>query len=137
VFARFSPASRRILRLAEQECRNHNHYYVGAEHLLLALCQEGDPAIEAYLAERSIPRTALHAAVRRALGTGEDRTWDGIILTPRLRAIFELAGAAAGPSAEIEPVDLLEAISAERRSQAAEILASVAGNFPASSQVAG
>jgi ATP-dependent Clp protease ATP-binding subunit ClpA len=137
LFTRFSPAARRILRLAEQECRNHNHYYVGAEHLLLALCEEGDPAIEAYLAERRIPRAAAHAAVRQALGTGEDRLWDGIILTPRVRAIFELAGAAVGPGTQVEPIDLLAAIFSERRSQAAEILARLAGNFPASSQVTG
>jgi len=137
VFARFSPASRRILRLAEQECRNHNHYYVGAEHLLLALCEEGDPAIEAHLAQRQIARATAHAAVRQALGTGEDRLWDGIILTPRVRTIFELAEAVAGPTAPVEPVDLLEAIFRERGSQAAEILACVAGNFPASSKVAG
>ena len=44
MFSKFNPAARRVLRVAEQECRNHIHYYVGAEHLLVALLEERDPA---------------------------------------------------------------------------------------------
>ena len=40
LFSRFSPAARRVLRAAEQECRNHEHYYVGVEHMLFALLDE-------------------------------------------------------------------------------------------------
>jgi ATP-dependent Clp protease ATP-binding subunit ClpA len=128
VFTRFSPAAKRVLRLAEQECRNLNHYYVGAEHLLLALCDEPDQATAAYLAERRVKRDRLHAELRRALGTGEDRLWDGILVTPRVRTIVEMAENAAGPSNSVEPVDLLRAIVSERLSAAAEILASSEGN---------
>ena len=137
MFTRFGSAARRVLRLAEQECRNHNHYYVGTEHLLLALCAEPDSATLAYLAGREISPEAMRAAVRRALGTGEDRTWEGIILTPRVRKVVELAEGAAGCEASVEPVHLLEGIVAEGRSRAAELLAAEAGNFRASPQVAG
>ena len=126
-----------MLRLAEQECRNHNHYYVGAEHLLLALCAEPDASTAAYLSARNIAPEAVRAAVRRALGTGEDRSWEGIILTPRVKLIVELAEAAAGEDASIEPVHLLEGIVAEGRSRAADLLAAEAGNFRVSPQVAG
>src|SRR6202790_5897938 len=81
VFNRFSPAAKRVLRLAEQECRNLNHYYVGAEHLLLALCEEPDQATAAYLAEHRLSKDRLRAALRRSLGTGEDR-WGGGYLAP-------------------------------------------------------
>jgi ATP-dependent Clp protease ATP-binding subunit ClpA len=128
VFTRFSPAANRILRLAEQECRNLNHYYVGAEHLLLALCDEPDQATAAYLAEHSLNKDRLRAALRRSLGTGEDRMWDGILVTPRVRAIVERAENAAGAGNAVEPVDLLRAIVAERLSTAAEILAQSEGN---------
>jgi len=137
VFTRFSPAAKRVLRLAEQECRNLNHYYVGVEHLLLALCEERDAATAAFLAERGVRWDAVHAELRRALGTGEDRLWPGILVTPRVRSVVGLADAAAGSDNPIEPVHLLAAIVAERGSLSAEILRRAEGNNPGSHQVAG
>jgi ATP-dependent Clp protease ATP-binding subunit ClpC len=137
VFTRFSPAAKRVLRLAEQECRNLNHYYVGVEHLLLALCEERDAATVAFLAERGVECDAVHAELRRALGTGEDRLWPGILVTPRVRTVVGLADAAAGSDNPIEPVHLLAAIVAERGSQSAEILMRAEGNYSGSRQVAG
>ena len=121
MFSRFSPASRRILRAAEQECRNHNHYYVGAEHMLVALLEEHDPAITDRLRAEKIDLSDVHANVRRSLGTGEDRMWEGILVTPRVRKIVSLAEQRAGDR-EIEPIDLFEAIRAEGGGLAAEIL---------------
>ncbi len=122
MFSRFSPASKRVLRAAEQECRNHNHYYLGVEHLLLALLDEHDQAIESRLARRSLRPAELHVELRRHLGTGEDRLWEGILVTPRVRAIVALAERAAGDGS-VEPVTLFDAICAEGRSAAAETLA--------------
>jgi ATP-dependent Clp protease ATP-binding subunit ClpA len=111
-----------VLRAAEQECRNHNHYYVGAEHMLFALLEEHDPAIEQRLREPPASnRSDVHAEVKRALGTGDGRTWEGILVTPRVRKIVELAGARAGDR-EIEPIDLFEAIRAEGGGLAADVL---------------
>jgi len=110
-----------VLRAAEQECRNHNHYYVGVEHLLVALLQEQDGSITQWLSAQGIDAGEVHAELRRALGTGEDRMWEGILVTPRVRKIIALAGEQAGDRA-IEPVDLLEAILAEGGSLAAEIV---------------
>jgi ATP-dependent Clp protease ATP-binding subunit ClpA len=121
LFSRFSLAARRVLRAAEQECRNHDHYYVGAEHILFALLEEHDGAVEQALSEAKIAVPEVHAAVKRALGTGDGRTWEGILLTPRLRAIVRLAEARAGDR-DVEPIDLFEAIRAEGGGVAAEIL---------------
>jgi ATP-dependent Clp protease ATP-binding subunit ClpA len=121
VFTRFSQAAKRVLRAAEQASRNHNHYYVGVEHLLLALLEERDAAVEAQLAERNIDRRAVSAELRQSLGTGEDRMWDGILITPRVRSVIRLAEATAPEGAAIEPVDLLVAIVTDG-GLAAEIL---------------
>jgi ATP-dependent Clp protease ATP-binding subunit ClpA len=110
-----------VLRVAEQECRNHSHYYVGAEHLLVALLEERDSSILHGLDAGGIDVREVHAEVRRALGTGEDRAWEGILLTPRLRKIVSLAEDRAGDR-EIAPIDLFEALVAEGGSLAAEIL---------------
>src|SRR6202011_2040974 len=85
LFSRFSPAARRVLRAAEQECRNHNHYYVGAEHMLSALLEEHDNRIDAALEAEHVEPAQVHSDVKRALGTGEGRTWEGILVTPRVR----------------------------------------------------
>lgn len=110
-----------MLRAAEQECRNHNHYYVGAEHVLYALLEEHDPAVDARLTEEHVDPAVVHADVKRALGTGDDRTWEGILVTPRVRRIVELAERRAGDR-EIEPIDLFESIRAEGGGLAADIL---------------
>lgn len=71
-----------------------------------------------------------HAQVRRALGTGEDRSWEGILVTPRVRKIVGLAEERAGEN-EVEPLDIYEALRAEGGSLAAEVLRRVAARNPA------
>jgi len=138
LFSRFSPASKRVLRAAEQECRNRSHYYVGVEHMLLALLDEHDAAIEARLIELGVRPIEVHAELRRCLGTGEERLWDGILITPRVRSVVGLAETAAqdAGSAEVEPIHLLDAIVSEGQGQASEILQRN-GNIPQSRRVAG
>jgi ATP-dependent Clp protease ATP-binding subunit ClpA len=125
LFSNFNPAARRVLRVAEQECRNHSHYYVGAEHLLVALLEERDPETLRALDAGGIDVPSVHAEVRRALGTGEERLWEGILITPRVRRIVALAQERA-PDREISPIDLFEALLLEGGSSAAEILRRVA-----------
>jgi ATP-dependent Clp protease ATP-binding subunit ClpA len=121
LFSNFNPAARRVLRVAEQECRNHSHYYVGAEHLLVALLDERDPSTLRALDAEGIDASEVHAEVRRALGTGDDRLWEGILITPRVRRIVALAQERAGDR-EIDPFDLFEALRLEGGSSAAEII---------------
>ncbi len=121
MFSKFNVAARRVLRVAEQECRNHSHYYVGAEHLLAALLEERDPATLEALDAAGIDVPEAHAEVRRTLGTGEERLWEGILITPRVRRIIELAEERA-PGREVAPIDLFEALRSEGGSSAAEIL---------------
>ncbi len=121
MFSRFNAASRRVLRVAEQECRNHSNYYVGAEHLLVALLEERDAGILHALDADGIDVREVHAEVRRSLGGGDERVWEGILVTPRVRKMIALAEERAGDR-EIAPIDLFEALRAEGGSLAAEIL---------------
>jgi ATP-dependent Clp protease ATP-binding subunit ClpA len=122
LFSRFSPAAKRVLRAAEQASRNHNHYFVGVGHLLLALLEERDPGVEARLAERGSHPAELLADVRRALGTGDDRLWDGILITPRVRNVVAIAERAVPEPTKIEPAHLFDALAAEGVGLAAELL---------------
>lgn len=89
--------------------------------MLVALLEEHDPAIGESLGSQAIDPSDVHADVRRSLGTGEDRMWEGILVTPRVRKIVSLAETRAGDR-EIEPIDLFEAIRIEGGGLAAEIL---------------
>lgn len=42
MFQRFSDSARRVVVLAQEEARKLNHNYIGTEHLLLGLIQEGE-----------------------------------------------------------------------------------------------
>ena len=89
--------------------------------MLVALLEEHDPAITDCLRAESIDASDVHSDVRRSLGTGEDRMWEGILVTPRVRKIVTLAETRAGDR-DIDPIDLFEAIRDEGGGLAAEIL---------------
>ena len=94
---------------------------------MVALLEEPDPQILSDLNARGIDVHELHADVRRNLGAADDRLWEGILVTPRVRKIIDLAGDYAG-DASIEPAHLLQALRAEGGSLAAEILRRSARN---------
>ncbi len=95
--------------------------------MLFALLEEHDSAVEARLRERRVASADVHAEIKRALGMGDDRMWEGILVTPRVRKIVKIAEKRAGDR-EVEPVDLFDAICDEGAGLAAEILRSVARN---------
>jgi ATP-dependent Clp protease ATP-binding subunit ClpA len=52
MFERFSDEARQVVRLAQEEARRRRHPFIGTEHLLLALLDEGHgPAAQALLAQ--------------------------------------------------------------------------------------
>ena len=42
MFERFTDRARRVVVLAQEEARKLNHNYIGTEHILLGLIQEGE-----------------------------------------------------------------------------------------------
>ncbi len=89
--------------------------------MLYALLEEHDRAVDDALSASNVSVPDVHAHVKRVLGTGEGRTWEGILLTPRVRKIIKLAEVRAGDR-DIEPIDLFESIRDEGGGLAAEIL---------------
>ena len=89
--------------------------------MLFALLEEHDRDVDQALSAANVSVPDVHAHVKRVLGTGEGRTWEGILLTPRMRKIIKLAEVRAGDR-DIEPIDLFESIRAEGGGLAAEIL---------------
>jgi ATP-dependent Clp protease ATP-binding subunit ClpA len=133
MFSQFGPAARAVVTLAEQECRNASHYYLGTEHLLLSMAIATPPDIAAYFKQAGLEPWQVKWACRASMEPASEHPWEGVILTPRVRRIFARA-AAAKSDGLIAPIDLLESIIAEGGGVAARVLASL--TTPASTQTA-
>jgi ATP-dependent Clp protease ATP-binding subunit ClpC len=64
----FTPRAKRVLELSIDEARQHNHNYVGTEHLLLALIREGEGVAARVLNELGADHEAVKREVMKALG---------------------------------------------------------------------
>jgi len=117
----FSAAARAVFKLAEQECRNTNHYYLGTEHLLLAMAIATPPDVAAYFESAGIEPWQVKRALRAAMDAPYDRVWEGLIVTPRVKQVCARA-AAARHGERVEPIDLLRAIVADGGGVAARVL---------------
>jgi ATP-dependent Clp protease ATP-binding subunit ClpC len=123
MFSRFSPAARAIVTLAEQECRNASHYYLGTEHLLLAMAIVPPPDVAAYFARIRVEPWQVKRALRASMDGAAEHPWDGVIVTPRVQRICALV--AERVSEAVQPLDLLEAIVADGGGVAARVLAAL------------
>jgi ATP-dependent Clp protease ATP-binding subunit ClpA len=121
MFSEFSAAARAVITLAEQECRNASHYYLGTEHLLLAMSIAPPPDISEYFDRAGLKPWEVKRALREVMEPPSGHPWEGIIVTPRAQRVFSLA-AQAKRSASVQPVDLLQAIIADGDGVAARVL---------------
>jgi len=122
MFSEFSAAARAVFTLAEQECRNASHYYLGTEHLLLAMAIAPPPDIAHYFAAAGIEPWSVKRALREVMQSSYDHIWEGVILTPRVQRICALASDAKDGQ-PVQPLDLLNAIVADGGGVAARVLA--------------
>lgn len=122
MFSHFSPAARAVITLAEQECRNASHYYLGTEHLLLAMAIAPPHDVAAYFAGIGVEPWQVKRALREALDPASDHPWEGVILTPRVQRILSSVAAVASTDL-VQPVNLLEAILQDGGGVAARVLA--------------
>ncbi len=120
MFSRFSPAARAVITLAEQECRNASHYYLGTEHLLLAMAIAPPPDVAQYFKGVGIEPWQVKRALRDAMGPSFEHPWEGIIVTPRVQRIFNLTGPTDADL--VEPLNLLKAIIQDGGGVAARVL---------------
>lgn len=120
MFSRFGPAARAVVTLAEQECRNASHYYLGTEHLLLAMAIAPPPDIMSYFASAGIEPWQVKRALREAMEPASEHPWEGVIVTPRVQRIFERALASAPD--RVEPLHLMEAIVGDGGGVAARVM---------------
>ena len=91
MFQRFSDSARRVVVLAQEEARKINHNYIGTEHLLLGLIQEGEGIAARALESMHVELDAVRSQVVEIIGLGSTPPSGHIPFTPRAKKVLELS----------------------------------------------
>ncbi|WP_234759513.1 ATP-dependent Clp protease ATP-binding subunit, partial [Arthrobacter alkaliphilus] len=91
MFERFTDRARRVVVLAQEEARMLNHNYIGTEHILLGLIQEGEGVAAKALESMSISLDGVREQVQEIIGQGRQAPSGHIPFTPRAKKVLELA----------------------------------------------
>jgi ATP-dependent Clp protease ATP-binding subunit ClpA len=105
--AHFSARAQRVVAFAQEEARLFHHSYVGTEHLLLGLLDEGGGAAYVSLASLGIDREQVWRTIETLIGRGLNTPTGTVPLTPRARAVLQRAletASSAGSTAEPEHI---------------------------------
>lgn len=96
MFDRFTDRARKVMGLARQEAQRFNHQYIGTEHILLGLIEEGDGVAANVLRNLDVNPQKLRSAVKDLVQEGPTMVSMGQLpFTPRTKKVLELAMEAA------------------------------------------
>jgi ATP-dependent Clp protease ATP-binding subunit ClpC len=92
MFDRFTDRAKKVMNLARQEAQRFNHEYLGTEHILLGLVQEGSGVAANVLKNMSIDLAKIRAEVEKIVKTGPSMVTMGQLpFTPRAKKVLELS----------------------------------------------
>jgi ATP-dependent Clp protease ATP-binding subunit ClpC len=91
MFERFSDRARRVVVLAQDEARNLGHNYIGTEHILLALVDEGHGVAARALQAMGVSQDAARQQVEEIIGRGAGASEGHIPFTPRAKNVLEMS----------------------------------------------
>jgi ATP-dependent Clp protease ATP-binding subunit ClpA len=91
MFERFTDRARRVVVLAQDEARRLDHNYIGTEHILLGLVQEGEGVAAKALEALGIGLAAVRQQVEEIVGRGKEAPGGHIPFTPRAKKVLELS----------------------------------------------
>jgi ATP-dependent Clp protease ATP-binding subunit ClpC len=92
MFERFTDRARRVIVLAQSEARSLDHDYIGTEHILLALMEEGTGVGAKVLESMQITMDAVREKVEQVTGRGQVSPGTGHIpFTPAAKKVLELS----------------------------------------------
>lgn len=90
-FDNFTAGANRALNLALEGAEKMGHTYIGSEHILLGLVNEGSGVAFAELSSKGITGRAIKEVLRSMVGIGSATELDAQSLTPRAAEIIENA----------------------------------------------
>ena len=92
MFERFTDRARRVMVDAQNEARSLGHNYIGPEHILLGLINEGDGVGAKALEAMQISTDTVRGRIEEITGRGQAPPTTGHIpFTPRAKKVLELS----------------------------------------------
>ncbi len=92
MFDRFTDRARKVMGLARQEAQRFSHDYIGTEHILLGLVQEGSGVAASVLKNLDIDLKKIRQEVEKLVSTGTTMVTMGQLpFTPRAKKVLELS----------------------------------------------
>ena len=97
MFDRFTDRAKKVMNLARQEAQRFNHEYLGTEHILLGLVQEGSGVAANVLRNMQIDLAKIRTEVEKLVKSGPSMVTMGQLpFTPRAKKVLELSMEEAG-----------------------------------------
>jgi ATP-dependent Clp protease ATP-binding subunit ClpC len=92
MFDRFTDRARKVMQLARQEAARLNHEYIGTEHILLGLIQEGSGVAANVLRSLEVELSKIRHEIEKLVSAGPGTiTMGQIPFTPRAKKVLEFA----------------------------------------------
>ena len=92
MFDRFTDRARKVMNLAKSEAQRLNHEYIGTEHILLGLVQEGSGVAANVLRSMGIDLKRIRAEVEKLVkGSATMVPMGNLPFTPRAKKVLELS----------------------------------------------
>jgi ATP-dependent Clp protease ATP-binding subunit ClpC len=92
MFDRFTDRAKKVMNLARQEAQRFNHEYLGTEHILLGLVQEGSGVAANVLKNMGVDLNKIRVEVEKIVKTGPAHPPMGQLpFTPRAKKVLELS----------------------------------------------
>ncbi len=91
MFERFTDRARRVVVLAQEQSKALNHDYIGTEHVLLGLAEEGGGIAADALLSCGVTTELAKAAVLEIAPMGNAPVYGHLPFTPRAKKVIEMA----------------------------------------------
>ncbi|MFH1421733.1 MAG: ATP-dependent Clp protease ATP-binding subunit, partial [Planctomycetota bacterium] len=92
MFDRFTDRARKVMQLARSEAMRFNHEYIGTEHILLGLIQEGSGVAANVLKNLGLDLAKIRHEVEKTVQAGTSGSVIGQLpFTPRAKKVLEFA----------------------------------------------
>ena len=130
MFDRFTDRAKKVMSLARQEAQKFNHEYIGTEHILLGLVQEGNGVAANVLQKMAVDLDKIRQEVEKIVKSGPSMaTMSNLPFTPRAKKVLELAMEEASQLGHnyIGTEHLLLGLIKENEGIAAQVLAESSG----------
>ncbi len=97
MFDKFTDRARKVMTLARKEAEHFQHDFIGTEHILLGLVQEGSGVASTALKNLHVDISKIRAEIEKQVESGHGMSHHGkqLPFTPRAKKVLELCGEAA------------------------------------------